>query len=166
MPARIFAFLLTLSLLSATSLTVFAQDNSWKSVEGLGSQTVAVQKTGGDIVFGQIVSATDSEIVIRIADKAALSTATTTIARGEIKKVWLAKLNFGKRNTGKGALIGAGVGAGIGVAIFAGLPRNESTDGLEVLAVPLALGIGTGVGLVAGFFSRKGHQKGKLVYRV
>lgn len=163
---KAFTILLSVSIVAIGVLPGLAQTDSWNSVKAMTGQDVAVKKSNGETVFGRMSSADDSGIVIRIASKTAVSDTNSTIAKSEVRKIWMAKLKFSGRQTAKGALYGAAIGAGVGAIIYAGLPRNESTDGLEVLAVPLAVGIGTGVGLLAGFFSKKGHKKGKLIYKL
>lgn len=158
--------LLILSFLLLNFQIAFAQTNDWESVKSIVNSEIAVKKNNGKTVFGRLTSANDDQIEVQIATKKDVSTNSTTITKSEIKKIWQAKLRFGKRNTLKGALIGAGVGAAVGTGLYAGLPRNEHTDGLEVLAIPMAMGIATGVGTLVGYFSKKSHKKGKLIYRV
>lgn len=166
MPRKILTFVLSLLFLTLNPLAILAQDKSWDAVTALKDAEVAVQMTQGKTVFGRFVSADANKLEIRIADQKDVAAATTSIPKSDIKKIWFAKLRFGKRNTAKGALIGTAAGAAVGAAIWAGLPRDESTDGLEVLALPMALGIGAAIGTVAGFLSRSGHKKGKLIYKV
>lgn len=162
---RVFSLILTLSIVSIGILPAIAQNDSWAAVKALSNQDVAVRKANGETVFGRMVSADDSGMVIRLASKTAISDAESNIAKSDIKKVWAAILKFKGRQTVRGALYGAVIGAGAGAIIYAGIPRNESTDGLEVLAIPLAVGIGTGIGALTGFFTKKGHRKGKLIYK-
>lgn len=145
---------------------IFAQNNDWEGVKKLNNQEIAVEKTNGEKVFGLLNSVDDTEITIQIADKNEVSNTKTTIGKGEIKKLWLATLHFGKRNTAKGALIGAGVGAAVGVGVYAVTKNAEDADGLEILVVPVVVIAATGLGAVVGFFSKKGHKRGKLIYRV
>jgi hypothetical protein len=162
---RTVSLLITISIFSIGILPVLAQTDSWNDVKTISNQEVAVKKKNGETVYGSLVSADDSGIVVRLANKTGIGDASTTIARSDISKLWLATLKFRGRQTLRGALYGAAIGAGAGAIIYSQVPRNESTDGLEVLVVPMAVGIGAGVGTLAGFFTKKGHKKGKLIYK-
>ncbi len=61
--------------------------------------------------FGLLQFANDAEIRMQTAGKKYLSSQETVFPRDEIRKIWRASLRFEERNTGKGALIGAGIGS-------------------------------------------------------
>ncbi len=130
--------------------------------KNLVSQEIAIQKTSGEIVFGRLNSVNDSEIVVQIVTKNDITNSNETISKNEVKKLWQATLRFGERNTAKGALIGGGAGALAGFGYV--IANRKSGDGQTGVAVPVFAIYGAGIGVLIGFFSKKGHKKGKLIY--
>lgn len=166
MSIKILSLFLIFILFSLSSQTTFAQKNSWDSIKGFVTQEIAIKKQNGDILFGRLDSVNDKEIVIQIANKNDLTTNNLTLNKTEVEKVWEATLRFKERNTAKGTLIGAGVGAAIGVAITVSSTKKPDSDGLEALSIPIIMLPAAGLGAIIGFFSKKGHKRGKLIYVV
>ncbi|MEZ5345077.1 MAG: hypothetical protein R2681_05910 [Pyrinomonadaceae bacterium] len=124
-------------------------------------QEIVTKTKNGKMNYGVLRSADDSGIKIELAGAKSLSGNETEFTKDEVKKVWRATLFEGKRNTGKGALIGAAAGAGAGGAVYAA----SSDDPLSGAAIPLfALG-GAALGGIFGFLSKTKHKKGELIYK-
>lgn len=163
---KIISLVLMFTFFSLSSQTAFAQKDSWDSVKSVVTQEVAIKKNAGDMFFGRLNSVNENELVIQIANKTNLTTTNLTINKTEVEKVWQATLRFNERNTAKGALIGAGVGAAIGVAVTVSATKKSDSDGLEALSIPIIMLPAAGLGAIFGFFSKKGHKRGKLIYSV
>ena len=161
---QLVALILIFTIFGGAAQTAAAQNKGdWAAVENLIGQEIAVETTGGRKVFGILRAAGDDELRMRIAEKKSIAATETAFARNEIAKVWRAVLRFGGRQTGKGALYGAGAGAAIGTAIFLG-SRSRDDDGLAGAMIPLGMVYGAGAGAVIGFFGRKKHRTKELVY--
>ena len=154
---------LIFSVLWSAFLPAFAQSNNWESVRTLTGVKVMVQTTSGETIFGRIKSANNLEIGLQIAGAENYELNETNFGKSEIKKVWLAEIRFGERNMGKGALIGVGVGSAVGFGLFWANRYKSSTASV---AVPVSGITGAGLGALVGFFVKKGHKKGKMIYSV
>ncbi|MBX7172989.1 MAG: hypothetical protein K1X72_18615 [Pyrinomonadaceae bacterium] len=164
-----FLFLMAFTFFSLTPSVIFAKaSGDWEKVKSLVNSEIAVNTKNGDNYFGKMISATDSEIVIQIADKTSLTNQNTTIQKDSVKKVWNAKLNFKPSANAKNIAIGTGVGAGAGIGIGIGL-LFANTDGPEnrdaIFAAMIAGGAAAGLAL-GYFFGKKGHKKLDMVYKV
>jgi len=160
--SKIVATLLSVVLLTSAAPAALAKPTGdWGAVKNLAGQEVAVKTKDGVTSFGILRSADDSGISVLLADKHGLAPQETPFRRDEVEKVWRARLRFGERNTRKGAWIGAAAGLGAAFAV-ASLGRHEDA--------PVGVGLfpvyGAGVGAFVGAFSKKGHKKGKLIYRL
>ncbi len=148
-------------LLVSSSLILAKSKGDWSLVESLVNEEVAV-KTKGGMKYGIIKSVGADILVLRLAGKKTMTQDEATIKEDEIKKIWRALLFVNSRNTGKGALIGAGVGTvGLGVPVFA----QGSDDGLHGAGLFIGAVGGAAVGGVVGFFTKKKHKKRDLVYK-
>lgn len=163
MQSKFLGILLVFSLLAFSFQPAFSQSNNWENVRTLTGIQVAVQTASGEILFGRIREANNLEIGLQIAGAKEYQPNDTKISKNEIRKVWLADLRFGERNMGKGALIGLGVGAGLGAGYFI---ANKNKSSTASVAIPFSALYGAGIGTVIGYFAKKGHKKGKLVYDV
>lgn len=163
-----FLFLMAFTFFSLTPSVIFAKGSGdWGKVKSLVNSEIAVNTKNGDNYFGKMISVTESEIVVQIADKTTLTNQNTTIQKDSVKKIWNAKLNFKPTTSAKNIAIGTGVGAGIGLGIGFGLlvATGGSDSGNEIVAGFMAIGAGAGAGL--GFlFAKKGHKKLDIVYKV
>jgi hypothetical protein len=163
----IFSGLFVIALFGISLQTAYAKKQTdWSKVVSATDNEIAVKTSNGKTVFGKLTSANDSEIVIQIASKQELTSQSMTIQKSEVKKVWFAKLRFGKNPalaTGIGAAIGAGVGFGLGYGLLAATGGSDS--GREILAGTAA--IGAGVGAALGYLvGRQSHQKQIVIYEI
>lgn len=165
MSIKIFSLLIIFAFFTLSAQTALAQKDDWNSVKGLINQEIAFEKSSGEIVFGRINSVNDTEFVIQIADKTGLTNNSLTVSKPEVNRIWLATLRFDERNTTKGALIGSAIGAAIGTVVYLGT-KKEDADGLEALYIPIFTLPAAGVGALIGYISKKGHKRGKLIYKV
>ena len=156
--------LAVLSMIAISNNFAFAQKRgSWADVRNLVNQEVAVKARGGKTIYGILMSADDNAIQIRVAGKRTVSTNITSLSRRETERVWHARLFLNKRKTGTGALIGALIGSvgmgGIAVSTAEGDDRALAPVGFILGAIPGAL-----VGGAVGFFAKKKHERGVLVF--
>lgn len=134
---------------------------SWSDLQNLVKQEIALKKQSGKTIYGVLASFDESGVKIRPAEKKTVGSNEIFVPRGEIEKVWRAYLFVNKRNTGKGALIGAAVGSlGMGGIAMA----QDGDDPLSGVGFALGALPGALVGGAIGFFTRKKHSKGTLVY--
>ena len=166
MSIKLLSLFLIFTFFSLSSQTAFSQNNAWDSVKNVVTQEIALKKQTGEIIFGRLNSVNEKELVIQIATKTDLTTTILTINKAEVKKIWQAALRFDERNTTKGALIGAGVGAAIGIPVTVSATKKEGADGLEALSIPIIMLSAAGIGAIFGFFTKKRHKRGKLIYSV
>lgn len=154
--------LITCSIIFISNNFALAQKRgSWTDVQNLVNQEVAVKAGNGKTIYGILKSVEDTGIRLQIAEKRAVSANETALSRGEIKKIWHANLFVNQRKTGTGALIGAVVGSAAigGIAVAQGDDDGLAAAGFVIGAIPGAL-----AGGVVGFFTRKKHKKGVLVF--
>jgi hypothetical protein len=163
--------LLVVTLLGINFQVAFAKSKGdWSSVVSSANNEIAIKTIDGQTVFGKLISANDTEIVLQIADKKELTNQSTKFSRSEIKKVWRAELRLGGglgrgTTTAIGLGAGAGVGAGIGVAITA--PNGGVSYDLNPGIIVVTTLIGAGAGAVAGLLlGRGGHKKKELIYEM
>lgn len=160
---KLFSILTISSLLLVSSGLIFGQSkNNWSAVEDLADSEVAV-KTKSGMKYGIIKSVDTDGLVLQLAGKKRMTQNELRISKNDIKKLWRAFLFINERNSGKGALIGAGIGAvAFGVPAVTG---EGQKDGLEVLAFPIGAAIGGLAGGAIGYFVGKKHKKKELIYR-
>jgi hypothetical protein len=147
--------------------TAFAKSqNDWSRVVSSTNDDIAVKTSGGKTVFGKLTSANDSQIIVQTASKKELTNQSVTIQKNEVKKVWLAKLRFGKNPalaTGIGAAVGGGIGAGLALGLLAATGGSDGTS--EIIGAFTAVGAGAGAGL--GFLvGRQSHKKQAVIYEI
>lgn len=150
------------SLVFISNNFAFAQKRgSWTNVQNLVNREIAVKTGNGKSIYGVLKSVEDNGIKIQTAEKSGLSVNETILARSEIEKIWQADLFVNQRRTATGALIGAAVGSAAmgGIAMAQGDDDGLAGAGFVLGALPGAL-----VGGVVGFFARKKHKKGGLVF--
>lgn len=158
--------ILSLVLFTSNVAVVSAKpQGDWSAVKNLPvKQGIAIKTKDGVTTFGIFVSGDDSGISMLVADKERIVSQETVFQRGEIKKVWRAKLRFDENNMAKGAWIGAG--AGLGAAFLTAWAMSKQRDADACAGCGLFILYGAGIGGVIGVFSKKGHKKGKLIYSV
>lgn len=134
---------------------------SWSDLQNLVNQDIALKTQAGKTIYGVLKSADDAGIKLQPAGKKSVENSETFVPRGEIRKIWRANLFVNKRNTGKGALIGAAIGSlGMGgIAIAQDSSDPLSAAGFVLGAIPGAL-----VGGAIGFFTKKKHSRGALIF--
>ncbi|MFV0389072.1 MAG: hypothetical protein ACK5NT_09980 [Pyrinomonadaceae bacterium] len=139
---------------------------TWENVMELVGKEVKLETLNGEKVFGEVKVADESQITIRLAGEKALSDEEKTFEKDNVKKIWRALLFAGKRNTAKGALIGAGVGAAIGGGIAASKDVYETGERatFTVLGAVVGAGIGSGIGALMGLGFKSKHKRGNLIY--
>jgi len=152
------------SMILISNNFAFAQKRgSWADIQNLVNQEIAVKVRTGKTIYGILRSADDNGIKLQAAEKRAVSPNETQMSRSEIEKIWHANLFVNERRTGKGALIGAVVGSvgmgGIAVATAEGDERAYAPAGFILGAIPGAL-----LGGAIGFFTKKKHERGVLVF--
>ena len=111
-------------------------------------------------LYGVLREAGNEELKLLVVKKSYQN--EILLKRDEVRRIWVAKLKFG-RNTIKGAGIGALTGAGSALAYV--LANRDTSDGQIGIAVPVFAIYGVGIGAVIGFFVRKKHKKGKIIYQ-
>ncbi|MGQ0541144.1 MAG: hypothetical protein ACT4O9_04740 [Blastocatellia bacterium] len=158
------ALLFTLIFSSIQSVAAKPKGD-WNAVKSLEGREVAVKLRRGMTRFAIIASVEEDGIKLRVADKSGVSNTETSFRKDEIEKVWIARLRFGGRQTGKGALFGLGAGTVVGTGVYLGT-RSRDDNGLSGAAIPLGAFYGAGIGAVIGFFSKRSHKKADLVYSV
>ena len=163
---KIIVSVLILVLFTSNVALVSAQPQAdWSAVKSLPAQEmIAIKTKDGMTSFGTVVSSDDSGIRIYLANAEGIESQETPFQRGEIKKVWRAKLRFGENNMWKGAWIGAGAGLGAGFLTAWTLSKRHEAD--ACIGCGLFPLYGAGIGGVIGRFSKKGHKKGKLIYSI
>jgi hypothetical protein len=134
---------------------------SWTDVKNLVDQEIAVKTGTSKTVYGILKSVEDDGIRMQIAEKRAVNANETRLSRSEIEKIWHASLFVNQRKTGTGALIGAVIGSAAmgGIATAQGDDDGLAAAGFVLGALPGAL-----VGGMVGFFTKKKHKKGVLVF--
>ncbi|MEP6924271.1 MAG: hypothetical protein ABI954_07385 [Pyrinomonadaceae bacterium] len=157
-----FSLMLALFLTSVppTSAKQNSQTNDWNSLKNYLNSEVAVKTANQKTVYGVLREAGNEELKLLVVKKSYQN--EVLLKRGEVERVWLAKLKFG-RNTIKGAGIGALAGAGAGLGLV--LANRDSGDGQIGIAVPVFAIYGAGIGAVIGFLVRKKHKKGEIIYQ-
>ena len=156
--------LIVVLLISTTPATFAKSYSDWPILRTLVDQGIAIRTKDGETLFGVLSFVDDSEIKILLADDRQLDAQETSFKRENVAKVWRATLRFDERNTGKGALIGAGVGLGAGFATVLVMAKRGSSDPPHGFALfPL---IGAGVGALFGASKKKDHKKQKLIYSI
>lgn len=160
---KILSIIAMSSILLISGNLVSAQTKgNWAAVENIVGQEVAVKTQNGKMQYGIIKSVDANSLVLQTAGNKGLTQNEITINQNDVKKLWRALLFVNDRNTGKGALIGAGIGAGAGFITYAAT-RNDGP--LAGAAVPLYTVVGAGIGAAVGFFVKKKHKKRDLVYK-
>ena len=161
---NIIVSVLSLVLFTSNIAVVSAKpQGDWSAVKNLpAKEGIAIKTKDGVTSFGVFVSSDDSGISILVADKERVVSQETVFQRGEIKKVWRAKLRFDENNMAKGAWIGAGLGA----AFLMAWALSKQRDADACVGCGLFPLYGASIGAVIGVFSKKGHKKGKLIYSI
>lgn len=157
--------ILVMLIMIGSHVAVIAQQTyDWATVKSFVGQEIFVQTQNKGAVFGILRGADDGGITLQVANRRSLDPQSTLFLRNEVAIIRSAELRFGGRNTGKGALIGAGAGAAAGFLTV--LARRKDGDGQTALAVPAFTIYGAGIGAVVGFFVKKSHKKGKMIYTI
>ncbi len=156
--------LISILLLQCSPVLVAKPKGDWNAVKASANRSVAVRSKSGETYYGLLKRADDAGIEILIAGHDDFTQQQIGLRREEVEKVWLAKLRFGQKNVGKGALIGSGAGLGVAYLTALALSGGDSSD------APIGLGFfpiyGAGIGAVAGRFWKKSHKKQTLIYSV
>jgi len=144
---------------------VFAQKlGDWGNIQNLVNQEIAVKVRAGKTIYGILRSVNDTGIKLQAAEKRVVSSNETVVSRSEIEKIWHANLFVNERRTGTGTLIGSVVGSvgmgGIALATAEGDEKAYAPAGFILGALPGAL-----VGGTIGFFAKKKHKRGVLVFQ-
>lgn len=149
--------------MTLTSLPVLGQgttpaNQSWDVLRQLpGAQTLQVEKRNGKKSSGQIISCSDTELVIERKGK------PETFSRNDVKKVWVIapasrqkKAIFGGIGAGVGIVVGVPLGVSLGFKRCGG---NCADEGAAALALLIGLP-------VAGAFAGRALATGKrtLIY--
>jgi hypothetical protein len=164
--------LLVVTLLGINFQVAFAKSKGdWSSVVSSANNEIAIKTIDGQTVFGKLISANDTEIVLQIADKKELTNQSTKFSRSEVKKVWRAELRLGGGlSRGAATAIGAGAGAGVGAGVAVGVLYGNGSnihDEFAPLVFLITTSIGAGAGAVAGLLAGKsGHKKKELIYEM
>ena len=143
MTNRLFA--LTLALLftftqagTAAAKTPKAPAADWSAVQTLSpGEKVRVSTKDGDRLKGRFESATDTDINFTEDGR------RVTLRRDHIRRV-----EVGRRNRLRGALVGAGIGGGAGTGVGFGLVG--ASDHFDMTTIPTGTVVGAGVGAAAG----------------
>jgi hypothetical protein len=138
-------FALTLALLftlapaaTAAAETPKAPAADWSAVQTLSAgDKVRVSTTDGDRLKGRFESATDTDINFTEDGR------RITLRRGHIKRV-----EIGRRNRLRGALVGAGIGGGAGTGVGFGLVG--ASDHFDMTTIPTGAFVGAGIGAALG----------------
>jgi len=158
------ATLLALVLLTPIAQTVSAKaKGDWNAVKVLANSSIAVRTRSGETHFGLAQAVDDDGITIQIAGKEDFTNQEVVFRRGEVAKVWRAKLRFDEKNIALGTLVGAsaGVGAALITAVVYAKGNNDADAPVGVGAFPL---YGAALGAVAGVFWKKQHKRKELIY--
>lgn len=132
------ALLFTLSLSAPASAATPRAAADWSVVQTLSpGDKVRVSTRDGDRLKGRFESATDTDINFTEDGR------RVTLRRDQVKRV-----EIGRKNRWKGALLGAGVGGGSGAG--AGTYLLSRTDHLTMTAIPAGLAIGAAAGAAFG----------------
>lgn len=153
--------IMALFLISAPAFSAAGrkQTGDWNALSSRLNDEIAVKARDQKTVFGILINFDVAQITVQSGDN---SLSNISFKREEVEKIWLAKLKGG-RNTGKGALIGAGTGAAAGLIYVAANRKNG--DGQTSLAVPALAIYGAGIGAAIGFFARGKNRKEQLIYQ-
>lgn len=143
---RLFALTLALLFTLAPSAPVLAAtpqaSADWSAVRSLSpGEKVAVSTKDGDRLKGRFDSATETDINFTHDGR------TVTLRRDSIRRV-----EVGRKNRWKGALLGAGIGGGAGTG--AGFGLVAASDHFDMTTIPagafVGAGIGAGIGAAVG----------------
>ena len=95
---KIIVSILSLVLFTSNVAVVSAKaQRDWSAVKSLPAQKMfAIETKDGVTTFGIVVSSDDSGITIYLANVEGIESQETPFQRGEIKKVWRAKLGSEK----------------------------------------------------------------------
>lgn len=137
-------FALALALLCALSAGAPAHAGTpqapadWSAVRALSpDEKVAVSTRDGDRLKGRFDSATETDISFTHEGR------RVTLRRDSIKRV-----ETGRRNRLRGALVGAGIGGGAGTGVGASL--IGASDHFEPSIIPTGTVVGAGIGAALG----------------
>lgn len=110
----------------------------WAAVRALsGGEKVAVSTKDGDRLKGRFDSAGETDISFTHEGR------SVTLRRDSIRRV-----EVGRKNRWKGALVGAGVGGGTGTGVGAAL--IGTSDHFEPSIIPTGTFVGAGIGAAIG----------------
>jgi hypothetical protein len=146
MTNRLFALTLALLFTLSTSAPASAQrlrmNADWSSVQTLSAgDKVRVSIKDGERLKGRFESATDTDINFTHEGR------TVTLRRDTISRV-----EIGRRNRLRGALVGAGIGGGAGLGT--GFALVGASDHFDMTTIPtgtvIGAGIGAGIGAAVG----------------
>ena len=146
MTNRLFALTLALLFTLSTSAPASAQrlrpNADWSSVQTLSAgDKVRVSIKDGERLKGRFESATDTDINFTHEGR------TVTLRRDTISRV-----EVGRRNRLRGALVGAGIGGGAGLGT--GFALVGASDHFDMTTIPtgtvIGAGIGAGIGAAVG----------------
>jgi hypothetical protein len=142
MTNRLFALTLALLFTFAPSAPASAQtlrtNADWSAVQSLSNgDKVRVSTKDGDRLKGRFESATDTDINFTEDGR------RVTLRRDSIKRV-----EIGRRNRLRGALVGAGIGGGAGMGIGFGLVG--ASDHFDMTTIPTGTVVGAGIGAGIG----------------
>jgi catechol 2,3-dioxygenase-like lactoylglutathione lyase family enzyme len=160
---KLTAMLVTLVLLTQITPTAVAKPKGdWDAVKALENHPIAFRLKNRDTIFALLQFVDDAGIKVQIAGKEDFASQEISVRRDEVEKIWKAKLRFGERSVGNGALIGAG--AGFGAAMITAVALRGSDD------PPVGLGLfplyGAGIGMIVAAFWKKKHKKQELIYSI
>jgi hypothetical protein len=162
---KLTATLVTLVLLTQIApIAAAKQKGDWDAVKALVNHSIAFKTKNRDTSFGLLQFVDDAGIKVQIAGKEDFASHEISVRRDEIEKLWRAKLRFGERSVGNGALIGIGAGLGAALVTAVALHAKHSDD------PPVGLGLfplyGAGAGMIVAAFWKKKHKKQELIYSV
>jgi ferric-dicitrate binding protein FerR (iron transport regulator) len=133
------ALFLTLSHAASASAGTPQPSADWSAVRSLApGQKVAVSTKDGDRLKGRFDSATETDVSFTHEGR------RVTLTRESIRRV-----EVGRRNRWKGALVGAGVGGGAGAGGGTGLLAASDHFDNSIIAAGTAVGAGIGAGIGA-----------------
>jgi hypothetical protein len=165
---KLISILISLGLLIQVAPPVAAKPKGdWSNLKALptgSNNSVAVETTRGALYYGLLDSTDDDGITIQLAGAQEMMPQKITLKRGQVAKVWRARLRFDEDNVKKATLIGTGVGIGVSVAVTLVLASKSEPDvNAGAALIPM---IGAGAGAFAGMFWKKRHKKQELVYSI
>ena len=142
MTNRLFALTLALLFVLAPAAQVSAAPPEpaadWSSVQTLSpGDKVRVSTRDGDRLKGRFDSANETDINFDVDGR------RVSLRRDSIKRV-----EIGRRNRLRGALVGAGVGGGAGMGVGFGLVG--ASDHFDMTTIPTGTVVGAGVGAAIG----------------